>query len=133
MVVYNDTLILDFGEHDPARYDPIDVRVRSCTIRELRRAMELTAGGVLPTRDAERYDELVALVGSTLRQWNLDDPDTGEPVPADAEHLASRPALLIGRIINAWTDAQLGLAAPLDQPSHDGAPAAEIPQTPLAS
>jgi hypothetical protein len=134
MVVYDDTLPLDFGDDDPGRYDPLDIKVRACTIAELRRAMELTAGGgLLPTRDVERYDDLVALVGSTLVSWNLDDPASGDPLPADAEHLAARPALLVGRIINAWIDAQLGLSAPLGQPSNDGAPEAEIPQTPLAS
>ncbi len=73
------------------------------------------------------------LVASHMVAWNREDED-GNALPPTMESLEDEEPSLINLIIDRWTDAVAGVAAPLEQPSNSGgsAPEESIPMAPLS-
>jgi hypothetical protein len=76
----------------------------------------------------------------SLIEWNLEDEETGEPVPATPEAVYAQDQELMLMLATHWINAlKGGLSAPLERPSPDGEPSLEasIPMetvsSPLAS
>lgn len=74
-------------------------------------------------------------MGDKLISWNLEDPDTGSPVPAMHEAILQQDKDLMMAICGAWLDGMAGVAAPLEQTSPDTPPSLEasIPMEPPSS
>lgn len=101
----------------------------------------LNTGQVLDL-DAARQDgsddavrSMLQLMADQLVEWNLEDPDTGEPVPATLEGVRSLDFDLNWKIIDAWQAAVSGVPAPLDDGSNSGDQSLEasIPMETLSS
>ncbi|UJV42092.1 hypothetical protein [Streptomyces sp. AMCC400023] len=77
---------------------------------------------------------MLKLLGDRLIEWNVDHPDTSEPVPPTFEGVCSLDMDFNWAIINAWQSAVAGVKAPLDEPSTDGEPSlvASIPMDVLS-
>jgi len=58
----------------------------------------------------------------SLIVWNLEDEDTGEPIPATREAVFEQDQDLMLQLATAWLDALAGVPAPLDETSPDGKP-----------
>ncbi|SFY52043.1 hypothetical protein [Streptomyces sp. F-1] len=116
---------LRFADGD---YEGLEVTMRSVSIGEMR-AMQGT--GEDSGRDG--FDRMADLVASHMVAWNREDED-GNALPPTMESLEDEEPSLINLIIDRWTDAVAGVAAPLEQPSNSGAPAPEesIPMAPLS-
>jgi hypothetical protein len=134
MVAYDDTLPLVFNH---PKLDELEVTAREVDVETYVRAIWLVADGrnLFTQENLVHTRELGDIVAASIVSWNLDVPrsDPPEPLPVTAENLHSLPKHLRRHIIDAWLDAQVGLADPFAAPSNDGAPLAEIPATPLAS
>lgn len=106
------------------------VRVRALTFTESRNAHDLLYTPWLSDPDLSRedadakVDEIHKLFADHLVDWNL--TDGGKPVPATLDGLRSQEGTFIGRLITAWRNNTLGVSVPLEQPSADGEPLAEL-------
>ncbi len=65
--------------------------------------------------------ETFAILGGALISWNIEDPETGEAVPADALGLAQLDAEQFFAILNAWMEATTAVAPPLSRTSNSTA------------
>jgi hypothetical protein len=134
MVAYDDTVDLVFNH---PKLDELEVTAREVDIGAYTRVLWLMSGGrnLLNDENMVHVGEMNEIVAASIASWNLDVPrsDPPEPLPVTAESLNGLPWRLRRHIIDAWIDAQVGLADPFEQPSNGGAPLAEIPATPLAS
>lgn len=73
-------------------------------------------------------------MGKALVSWNLEDEDTGEPVPATPEAAMAQDQDLMIALAKGWTDGLRGIPTPLEQSSTDGPPSLEasLPMEPLS-
>ena len=62
---------------------------------------------------------MLRLLGDRLIEWNVDHPETSEPVPPTFEGVCSLDMDFNWAIVNAWQDAVAGVKAPLDETSTD--------------
>lgn len=78
--------------------------------------------------------EMMVRFAEVLVSWNLEDEDTGVPVPASFEGLLSQEFDLVMAVINQWMDAVAGVSGPLDPPASGGplSPVASLPMEPLS-
>jgi hypothetical protein len=111
-------------------YPGLEVQVRTLTMGQLL-SVWTAEGGAGSARTFELFmDRLVS--------WNLED-EQGLPVPITREAVEAEDDDLVNAIIKRWTDAVLGVPAPLDAGSNSGGPSvaestlAEIPSQSLAS
>lgn len=79
-------------------------------------------------------DQLKSM-GDKLISWNLEDPETGEPILPTAEAVLNQDRDLMLAILNAWLDGINGVPAPLEQNSPAGELSLEasIPMETLSS
>lgn len=113
------TYVLRF--EDP-KYEGLEVKTRS-----------------LPLGDFLSYDDMSATEGfewfaeKVLVSWNITD-DNDEPVPCTRDGLFAQDLELVRDLIEAWKDAVIGVAAPLEKPSPAGEmfPVASIPMETLS-
>lgn len=116
-------------EFEGEEYEGLEVRIRG-----------LNTGQMidLDTARADGSDEailsMLKLMADRLIEWNVDDPDTGEPVPTTFDGIRSLDLEFNWAIIDAWQNAVAGVAAPLDEPSTDTelSPVASIPTETLS-
>ena len=101
-------------EFEDAEYTGLEVKIGG-----------LNTGQVMDI-DAARSDggdaaivTMLKLLGDRLIHWNVEHPDTGEPVPTTFEGVCSLDIDFNWAIINAWQSAAAGVKAPLDEPSTD--------------
>lgn len=82
--------------------------------------------------DMEKFTGLFKAFATALVEWNLEDEDTGEPVPATLEGIQSQDVDFIMPIIKAWFGAIAGVSGPLGQRSPNGeqSPEPGIPMEP---
>lgn len=73
-------------------------------------------------------------MGRALISWNLEDEETGEPVPATPEAAMAQDQDLMIALAAAWLDGLKGVSAPLEPSSTDGQPSLEasLPMEPLS-
>lgn len=109
----------------------LEVQVRTLTMGQLVSVWSGEGGGT-SVRTFELFMD--RLVG-----WNLEDEKTGEPVPVTREAVEAEDDDMVNAIVKKWTDAVLGVAAPLGAGSSSGETSAvesvltEIPSESLAS
>jgi hypothetical protein len=109
---------------DP-EYDGLEVIATELSTGELWQWMEdekvANAGG---DTGMEARRRLLQVLAEAIVSWNAED-DKGQPVPTTVEGLLAQGHRFNNRLMDAWTDALVGISAPLPQPSADGAPSAE--------
>ncbi len=116
---------------DP-EWNGLEVTVRRLTIGQIldfqSRLAEADGDGIVLAN--VRIDELTA----QLIDWNLDDEDTGDPVPANREGVAAQEFEFVMEILNAAGKAVNSISAPLDGGSTSGGtfPEASLPMEPLS-
>jgi hypothetical protein len=66
---------------------------------------------------------MARMIAQQMVSWNRED-EQGEPLPPTYESLEGEEPSLINLIIDKWTEAVAGVAAPLEQPSNSGATSA---------
>lgn len=98
-----------------------EVRARRVSIAKF-----LELGPVLDGINADGMEGLAGLrdlvleFGKILVSWNLEDEDTGEPVPCTPQEFLHQDLALVKAIVEAWAEHIAGVAAPLDRPSPGG-------------
>jgi hypothetical protein len=108
----------------------LEVQVRTLSMGQLVSVWSGEGGGT-SVRTFELFMD--RLVG-----WNLEDED-GRPVPATREAVEAEDDDMVNAIVKKWTDAVLGVPAPLGVNSSSGETSAaesvltEIPSQSLAS
>lgn len=110
-------------------YEGLEVKIRG-----------LNTGQVMDI-DAARADggdgaivTMLKLMADQLVEWNVDHPDTGEPVPTTFEGIRSLDIDFNWAVIDAWQNAAAGVKAPLDSDSTSTEPSlvASIPTETLS-
>lgn len=96
-------------------------------------------GGRQPSiEDVEAIADLFENFGGALIEWNLDHPDTGDPVPATPDGLRTLDFDLVTELAMEWVGAVMGGSDPLGGSSRPGAsepnhyPVASLPMIPLS-
>lgn len=91
--------------------------------------------GNVSAADVDRFTDLFREFAAALVEWNLEDEDTGQPVPATLEGIQTQDTDFVMPIIKAWFDAIAGVSAPLGRTSSDGPPSAAppLPMEPLSA
>lgn len=114
----------DLKLKDP-KYAGVEITAEELSISDLWRFMELekVANGRSDEAQAARLEVMQMLVGALL-SWNVDDKQ-GNPVPLTVEGLTGRGRHFNAQLMDAWTDALVGISAPLPQTSTDGLPSVE--------
>lgn len=123
---------------DPA-YAGLEVSAYELSTGELWEFMarENTGKGGGPEAAAARR-RVVEIFADALVSWNAEDKD-GNPIPMTADGVLSLGHRFNVRVMDAWTDALVGISAPLPQTSSDGQPSLEasipmdVPSESLAS
>lgn len=81
------------------------VRMMSIRLGKLRRLMALTSDN---GDSDEGVGEILDLFGQSLVSWNLEDYETGAPIPTSKEGIEDQEVELIMRIVEAWMDQMTG-------------------------
>lgn len=99
--------------------DGLIVRMSSIRLGKLRRLMALTSDD---TADDEATGQILDLFAESLVSWNLEDFETGLPVPTTKEGVEDQEIELVMRIVGAWMDRMTGTDGPgdLGKGSTDG-------------
>lgn len=101
------------------------MRVRSCTLGQL---LDLGFGppGSGPAGERDPREVFGEFAGR-LVEWNVCDPDTGEPVPPTYAGLRSLDEDFARRLLGLWENAITGVPAPFVNASNGGPPAPPMP------
>lgn len=95
---------------------------------------QMKGGRPVNVEDVEAVERLFVNFGGALIEWNLDHPDTGEPVPATEAGVRSLDFDLVTTLAMEWVGAMMGASAPLAPGSTPGGkPLSSIPMEPLTS
>lgn len=110
-------------------YAGLEVSIRSLNMGQL---LEAKSGKSANGKDG--LEGTVELLADRILDWNLEDEETGEAVPATLDAMKSEDDDLILDIINRWMEAVSGVPAPLDatSPSGEISQVASIPTEPLS-
>lgn len=86
--------------------------------------------------DEDRSDlgSQIQEMAHALISWNLEDEDTGLPVPATPEAVFGQDQDLMLRLATGWMEGLAGVSAPLESSSTDGETSLEesLPMAPLS-
>jgi hypothetical protein len=110
--IYN----LDF---EGTEYEGLEVKVRGLTTGEYLEIVSLSAPGT--EGDAET-DGMLRMFANHLLSWNLEDEETGEPVPTTYEGVITNDFVMNMYIINAWTQALATVPESTEKKSVTGEP-----------
>lgn len=118
---------LDFEDTE---YDGLHVKVRGLTTGEYLDLVSLSAPN---TEGDKETEQMLKLFASHLVWWDLEDEETGEPVPLTYEGIKSNDFTMNMAIINAWTDAIASVPEKTGKKSGSGEPVLveSIPSTAL--
>jgi hypothetical protein len=108
----------------------LELVTRSVPIGTILTVLRAAGSGAKTTPEPEDVAAVQGLFeefGGALIEWNLEHPETGEPVPATPEGVAGLDFDLVSRIAMEWVQAVLGASAPLGAGSNGGRPAAAFP------
>lgn len=113
---------------DDTDYAGLEMTLRSVTIGQMR----TLRSGI--SSEAEANDQLLTLIASRLVEWNREDED-GTPLPPTKESLEGEELGFIHVVLDRWTTAVMGVAAPLESGSNAGeiSPEVNIPTEALSS
>lgn len=87
------------------------VRMASIRLGKMRRLMALTSDSAA---DDDGITEILNLFGESLISWNLEDFETGAPVPTTREAIEEQEIELVMRIVEAWMERMTGTDGPAD-------------------
>jgi hypothetical protein len=96
-------------------YAGLEVNIRSLNMGQL---LEAKSGKSANGKDG--LEGTVELLADRIVGWNLEDEETGAPVPATLDAMKGEDDDLILDIINRWMEAVSGVPAPLDATSPSG-------------
>ncbi|WP_413102215.1 hypothetical protein [Streptomyces sp. Inha503] len=104
-----------------------------CTVRGMTLGEYMEAIGIDEVTTSAISD-MLAKFAASLISWNLEDPETGEPIPATPEAVMRQDKDFMVHVATEWTTALYGVSGPLEQTSPDGEPsvAASIPMDALS-
>jgi hypothetical protein len=68
----------------------------------------------------------VEKMSCSLISWNLEDPDSGEPVPIDQATIMKQDRDMLMALTGRWVNATTGVSDPLPETSSDTAPLPEV-------
>ncbi len=68
----------------------------------------------------------VEKMSHSLISWNLEDPDSGEPVPIDQATIMKQDKDMLMALTGRWVNATTGVSDPLPETSSDTAPLPEV-------
>lgn len=111
-------------------YHGLEVTLRGMSLGEY---LELEGIGEV---DRSSVGDQLRRFAESLISWNLEDEDTGEPVPTTVEAVYAQDQDLMLMLATRWIEALRGIvSAPLEQSSPDGEPSLEasIPMETLSS
>lgn len=91
-------------------------------LRKLKLGEWLEITGISDDGTVRHVGDQLQKMADKLISWNLEDEDTGEPVPTTTEAVLDQDRDLMLAILNAWLDGINGVSAPLEQTSPDGQP-----------
>jgi hypothetical protein len=77
-------------------------RASQSSLRAAAELMELTDGPDITESDARAILGLFDRFGRALVSWNVEDPETGEPIPATPEGIADLDDDFVLKIIMGW-------------------------------
>lgn len=106
-------------------YEGLEVTARELSAGELWEfiaAEKATTAGGDDAMDGRR--KTMQMLADALVSWNA-ETEEGEPIPTTIEGLLSQGLGFAGRVMDAWTDALVGIPAPLPQTSTAGEPSVE--------
>jgi hypothetical protein len=122
-------IVLTFpGDED---LDGLEVHVRGKSLGEYLEIVGLTPSDIDGPALVRQLEEFA----KSLVSWNLEDPETGEPVPATRDAVFAQDKDMMIKVATKWFERlEGGVDAPLPQSSPDGeqSPAASIPMEPLS-
>src|SRR5215472_15455339 len=87
----------------------------------------LTSGQLIDLQKAQEeglHEQLTSMLAEKLVGWNVEDED-GTAIPPTLDGIRSMDIDFNNTVIKAWTNAVIGVKAPLPQPSNDGQPSVE--------
>lgn len=93
------------------------VRMASIKLGKLRRLMKLTSD---ENSDDGGVEEILDLFQANLISWNLEDFETGEPVPTSKDAVEDQEIELVMRIVEQWMDHMTGTPGDLGKDSTSG-------------
>lgn len=93
-------------------------------IQSLHAATQAAAKAGTTVAEDEGIREVVKALAESMVSWNLED-EFDQPVPATFDGLLSQDYETVMAVLNAWTEAVAGVAAPLEQGSTSGVNALE--------
>lgn len=112
---------------DGTPLEGLQIKATCCTVAEYRRILQIAAssGGTITEQDIKDNDWVLELFAENLREWNLDDPRTGQPVSADIEGLNSQEHRFVVMMITAWQTALVSVPTTSSTESDSGASSEE--------
>ena len=112
---------------DGTPLEGLQIKATCCTVAEYRRIQQIAAssGGTITEQDIKDNDWVLELFAENLREWNLDDPRTGQPVSADIEGLNSQEHRFVVMMITAWQTALVSVPTTSSTESDSGASSEE--------
>jgi len=120
-------------------YEGLEVTARSLSAGELWEFIAAEkAGASGGDGGLEGRRQTLQMLADALVSWNAEDED-GKPIPMTIEGLLSQDPGFGAHVMDAWTDALVGISAPLSPTSSDGLPSLEasipmdVPSSSLAS
>jgi hypothetical protein len=111
-------------------YHGCEVVLRKLTLGEY-----LDIAGLNPDSGILNVGDQLRKMGDKLISWNLEDEDTGEPIPATPQAILDQDKDLMVAVLSGWLDGVNGVSAPLEQASPDGqqSPVESIPMETLSN
>ena len=107
--------------------DGLVVRMSSIRLGKLRRLMKLTSDD---SSGDEGVGEILDLFAESIISWNLEDFDSGAPVPVTREGIEEQEVELVMRIVEAWMGEMTGTDGPNDL-GKDSTSGEKFPGRPL--
>lgn len=120
----------------------LEIVTRSVPVHVLMNVLKAAGAGMGNRRpsleDVEAIGDLFDNFGGALIEWNLEHPDTGDPVDPSPAGLRTLDFDLVTELAMEWVGAVMGGAAPLGGSSRPGGsepshyPVASLPMIPLS-
>ncbi|MEU6781499.1 hypothetical protein ABZ912_20025 [Nonomuraea angiospora] len=111
----------------------LEVRARRISVEkflELGPLLETDFDSFSP-EDVEAMRGMFMEFGRVLVSWNLEDEDSGEPIPCTPETFLDQDIELVQQIVTAWAENIAGVSRPLPPPSPGGEPSPEALSLPM--
>src|SRR5215472_1165405 len=87
---------------DGTDLDGLIVRMKSCSVAEWNETLEMMNFEGTPAEAKKANETLNEVFAGRIIEWNMEDPDTGDPVPTTKEGFESLEQGVAARIIAAW-------------------------------